>query len=237
MSLRSFFRRLVSDREGIIILAIRCLLLLAIAGSIYEFNWLAVFVSTVALILSVVPELIRKRYSITLPRSIQVFIIVFIFAALFLGEMQSFYQKFWWWDSMLHLLSGIALGFSGFLIVYILYKTGRFSASPFLLSILAFSFALAIGTLWEIFEFSMDGLLGLDMQKSRNLCIEGVVTCDTRLGVVDTMRDLMLDAVGSLYAVTIGYLYLNNRPVNFFKRLVREFEQNNRHLFRVSRKD
>jgi uncharacterized membrane protein YjdF len=236
MPVKEFFRRVTRDRESLIIASIRALLVLAIAGSIYELNWLAVFVSALALGLSIVPELIRKRYQITLPRSIQVFIIVFIFAALFLGEMQSFYEKFWWWNSLLHLLSGIALGFSGFLIVYILHKTGRFSASPFLLSIFAFCFAVAIGTLWEIFEFTMDSILGLDMQKSRNLCAT-LTNCDTRLGVVDTMRDLILDALGAFSAVVVGYLYLNNRPITFFKHLVHEFELKNHHLFHTTKQD
>jgi hypothetical protein len=227
----SLFRRLIHNRESLIIVSIQALLVLAIAGSIYELNWLAVFVSTLALVLSIIPELIRKRYSITLPRLIQVFIIVFIFASIFLGEMQSFYEKFWWWDSLLHLLSGTALGFSGFLIVYILDKAGRFSASPLLLSILAFCFAFAIGALWEIFEFMMDTIFGLDMQKSRNLCSATIATCDTRLGVIDTMRDLILDAIGALFAVTIGFLYLKNHSFVFFKQLVHEFEQKNNHLF------
>jgi hypothetical protein len=194
---------------------------------------MSLFVSILALTLSFVPELIRKKYKISLPRFIQVFIIIFIFASLFLGEIQSFYQRFWWWDSLLHLLSGVALGFSGFLIVYILDKTGRFSSSIFLMSTLAFCFALAIGTLWEIFEFFMDTFFGLDMQKSKNLCAELSGVCDTRLGLIDTMIDLVLDSLGALYAVTIGYFYLKNEnSPKLFRNLVKEFESRNIHLFK-----
>ncbi len=235
MSFSTIFNYISKNRESLIILSIRIFLALAVVGSIYEQNWLAVFVSALALSLSAIPELVRKQYNVTLPYSFQMFIIVFIFAALFLGEMQSFYEKFWWWDSLLHLFSGIALGFSGFLIVYILEKTERFSSSPFLLSVLAFCFALAIGALWEIVEFTIDSIFGLDMQKSRNLCVHAIAACDTRLGVIDVMRDLILDALGALYAVIVGYLFLTKRHVTVFKRLVHDFEQKNIHLFKKTK--
>ena len=198
---------------------------------------MSLFVGILALVLSFIPELLEKKYKLTLPRFIQVFIIIFIFASLVLGEMQSFYQRFWWWDSLLHLLSGVALGFTGFLIVYILDKTGRFSANIFLKCTLAFCFALAIGTIWEIFEFVMDTFFNLDMQKSRNLCYAGKYLCNTRLGVIDTVVDLILDALGSLYAVTIGYFYLKNEKSPYlFKNLIKEFELKNRHLFKIMKK-
>lgn len=235
MRFKEVILKIIANRQSIIIGAIRFFLGLAVLGSIYELNWLALFVSVLTLVLSFSPEFFRRRYRIDLPRFLQFFIIVFIFAGLFLGEARSFYEKYWWWDSLLHLLSGVALGFAGFLIVYILYKTGKFKTSPVLLSVLAFCFALAMGSLWEIFEFFMDHFLRLDMQKARNLCELGAVYCDTRLGVVDTMRDLMLDALGALAASITGYLYLKKKSPSFFQELVKEFEEKNKHLF-VKRK-
>lgn len=206
-------------------------------GSIYELNWISLFISVLTLSLSFVPDIVRRRYQIVLPRFLQVFVIIFIFSGLFLGEARNFYSKFWWWDSLLHLLSGIALGFAGFLIIYILYKTGKFTARPALLAGLAFCFALALGALWEIFEFLLDNTLSLNMQKARDLCALGTFYCDTRLGVVDTMYDLILDAAGALYASVTGYFYLNRKTPSLFHRLVREFEEKNRRLFRKKRLD
>lgn len=223
----------IANRQKIITGAVRFFLALAVLGSIYELNWMALFVSFLALVLSFSPEFFRRRYRIVLPRFLQAFIIVFVFAALFLGEVRSFYLKYWWWDSLLHLLSGIALGFAGFLIVYILRKTGKFMTSPALLATLAFCFALAMGALWEIFEYLTDQFFRLDMQKARNLCEVGAVYCDTRLGVADTMRDLILDAIGALYASITGYFYLLRKKFSssFLHGLIKEFEEKNRHLF------
>ena len=131
---------IIAQRQSLITGAIRLFLLLAVLGSIYELNWISLFISVLTLSLSFVPDIVRRRYQIVLPRFLQVFVIIFIFSGLFLGEARNFYSKFWWWDSLLHLLSGIALGFAGFLIIYILYKTGKFTARPALLAGLALCF-------------------------------------------------------------------------------------------------
>lgn len=217
-----------------VIFLIRLSLILAIFGSIYERIWMALFVSILTLFLTFIPNIIKNKYNIELPTFLQVFIIAFIYASLFLGEVHNFYHKFWWWDSLLHFLSGIALGFAGFLILYILYKTKKLKASPFLITVLVFSFAMAMGAIWEIFEFLMDEFFGFDMQKARNLCVEGYY-CDSRVGVIDTMIDLILDALGALLACTIGYLFLKGKKIFFFGEIVKEFETKNKQLFKKSK--
>ncbi len=228
---KKYIVKVIANRNRIAIGAIRLILFAEVLASIYEFNWMALFISFLALVLSFSPEFFRRRYQIVLPTFFQFFIIVFIFATLFLGESQSFYYKYWWWDSLLHLFSGVALGFTGFLIVHLLHKTGGFNARPVLFAVLAFCFALAAGTLWEIFEYFSDRFLSLNMQKAKNLCEIGATYCDTHLGVVDTMRDLILDTIGALYASVVGYLYLIRKTPSFFERLLSEFEDKNKHLF------
>lgn len=221
----------MANRQKIIINSVKLLLFAAVLASVYEMNWMSLFVSVLTLILTYVPEILSRRYNVVLPSIFQIFVILFLFASIFLGEARSFYQKFWWWDSLLHLFSGIALGFLGFLIIYVLYKTGKFQASPILLAVLAFCFALAMGALWEIFEYLMDNFLNLNMQKSRYLCEAEAIYCNTRLGVRDTMRDLQLDAIGSFLAAITGYGYLKKKTPFFIHRLVKEFEEKNQHLF------
>ena len=155
---------------------------------------------------------------------------MFIYASVFLGEVKGYYTRFWWWDSVLHAFSGLGLGFVGFLILYVLYKTGKFKANPKLIVLFSFCFALALGALWEIFEFGMDSFFGLDMQRSRNLeTIYGY--CDTRLGVLDTMWDLILDALGALIASIAGYFYIIKGEVPIIDNLVKKFEKKNPDLF------
>jgi hypothetical protein len=133
---------------------------------------------------------------VRLPLEFEVLLNVFIFASIFLGEVGGFYTRFWWWDAVLHTSSGLALGFIGFLILYSLYRADRLDARPALIAVFSFCFALALGVLWEVFEFAADSIVGSDMQKS---------------GLVDTMWDLIVDAVGALIAAISGYAYMAYR--------------------------
>jgi hypothetical protein len=65
-----------------------------------------------------------------------------------------------------------------------------------LIAVFAFIFGLAIGAIWEIYKFSMDTLVGTNMQKS---------------GLVDTMSNLIVDMLGAGTASIIGYVYLKRK--------------------------
>lgn len=146
-------------------------------------------------------------------------ILLFLFAANYLGELGAYYQKFWWWDLMLHAISGIILGFSGFLLVYILNKEEKVNVilSPFFMSMFAFCFAVSMGALWEIYEFGMDSIFGLNMQKS---------------GLVDTMWDLIVDSIGALVAAVYGYLYERYGRGSAFKKNITKFLSLNQSIFK-----
>lgn len=103
----------------------------------------------------------------TIPTEFQILAIIFVFAALFLGEVRSFYARFWRWDIALHTSSGLLLGIVGFLLVDVLNEHERidFHMHPRFVALFAFVFAVAVGALWEIFEFGMDRIIGTNMQK------------------------------------------------------------------------
>ncbi len=208
---------------------IKITLLLAIPLAVYEQNWMALFVTLLTLLLVFLPGIFEKKYNINLIDEFEVIIIIFIYAGLFLGEARGYYTRFWWWDSLLHAFSGIALGFAGFLILYILYKTGRLKTSLKFIALLSFCFAVALGALWEIFEFLVDSFFGANMQKARGLGT--VYYCDTRLGVMDTMWDLILNSLGALFASVTGYFYLKKGEMPILKRIVEKFETKNPALF------
>lgn len=184
-------------------------LIIALGISIYMQSWMNTFVSSLALIFTFFPTWIEKRYGIDIPDEFETFVVLFIYASLYLGEVQGFYFKFWWWDILLHFFSAIALGFIGLSIWFILYKGKKIKTNPFLISLLAFSFAISIGAIWEIFEFTMDQLLGLNMQKS---------------GLVDTMWDLIVDTAGAFITSAIGYIYLKKENPRFLKRFKNLFQ-------------
>ncbi len=210
-------------------------LLIAFPISIWEQNWLNSFLIALTFGLFSVTQVIQDKYNFKLPGELQLLLIVFIYAGVFLGGVRDFYYRFDWFDSLLHAISGIGLGFLGFLIPYSLYKTGKMKASPFLIAIFGFCFALSLGAVWEIFEFGMDEFFGLNMQKARNLdVVYGYF--DTRLGVLDTMYDLILDALGALVASVAGYLYLKNGEFFLFDRLIEKVEKKNPKHFKSDAK-
>ena len=196
---------------------LRLTLVIAIAIGVLNQRWLLVFSTSLVLVLTYLPYFIERRYKIYLPIEFESVIILFIYASLFLGEIRSYYAKFWWWDIVLHTSSSIAIGFAGFLILYVLYYKYRIDSKPIWLVVFAFCFGLAIGSLWEIFEFSMDHLVGTSMQKS---------------GLRDTMADLIVDAIGSGLTSFIGYFYLQGRKAPVFGRLLKNFKAENPEYFK-----
>ncbi|MFT4326908.1 MAG: hypothetical protein ACMXYK_05385 [Candidatus Woesearchaeota archaeon] len=199
----------------------RVLLIIALVIEVFNGRWMLFFVTLLALFLSCFPYFFEKRYRMHIPPEIHAFIVIFIYASIYLGEVHDFYYRFWWWDSVLHAVSGFVLGIIGFGILYALFKGKKLSAKPGTIVFLSFCFALAMGTIWEIFEFAMDTFFGLNMQK---------VHIGT--GVTDTMIDLILDALGALVASILGYFYLKKGDSKIYNRLVTYFEKKNPELFK-----
>ena len=184
----------LTDRAGIgFVVFTQIALLGALALALYERAWLTLFICAAAIIVVWAPSLLAGNLRVHFPLEFDLLLNIFIYASIFLGEIRGYYTRFWWWDIVLHAGSGIALGFLGFLILYSLYLGGRLKISPFLLALFSFCFALALGALWEIFEFALDSWFGFNMQKS---------------GLRDTMWDLIVDAAGALLIAISGFLYV-----------------------------
>jgi len=124
------------------------------------------------------------------------------------------------------------LGFAGFLILYILYKTERLKASPFFIVLSAFCFAVALGALWEIFEFGVDHFFEADMQRSRFTIEEIREYGSSRIAIYDTMWDMILNSIGALIASVAGFFYLKKGETPILKKLVKKFEEKNPDLFK-----
>lgn len=209
-----------------------------IAFTLWKGYWEVLWVSVMTLILFLLPTFFAKRNKISIPAPFQMVITMFIFLSMYLGEIHGFFRKFTWWDTMLHSTSAVILAYIGFLLIYTLNKDSRAHVrlSPIFMALFSFCFAMTIGALWEIFEYGVDAILGVDMQKARNLeQIYGVF--DTRLGVLDTMRDLIVDAIGAFIVSLIGYLHLTckNTKDSTFWRLHRRFIEENPDLFEDSK--
>ena len=151
-----------------------------------------------------IPSILEKKWELEIPPIIYISYLIFLYCSIVLGEVRSFYYNGPHWDTMLHLFSGTMLGIIGFSIIHILNKkTNLLNLSPMFVCLFSFCFAVTIGVLWEIYEFSFDGLLNLNMQK---FSLNDGTSLIGRKALYDTMKDLLIDVSGASVAALIGYL-------------------------------
>ncbi len=162
------------------------------------------FECVLGLVLMALPSIVEKRIALRIPGNIYIIYVVFIYCAIYLGEVWSFFYRFSYWDVLLHSFSGIALGAMGFTVVEFLNKDERvrMSLSPFFVAFFAFCFAMAFGALWEICEFTIDGIFGVNMQK---FALSDGTPFVGRQALSDTMEDLIVDGLGALASTALGY--------------------------------
>lgn len=130
-------------------------------------NYESTFVCVLVLILFMLPRFVERNFRIELPSTLEIIILVFIFAAEILGELKSYFITYPHWDSMLHTTTGFISAAFGFAMVDLLNrnKPQHFKLSPVFLALVAFCFSMTVGVLWEFFEFTCDQVMHTDMQK------------------------------------------------------------------------
>lgn len=225
----------------IVYVVLRVLVILMMILQIFNRNYENVFLCALTLILLVMPSFIQVRLKIELPTALEIIILFFIFAAEILGEIQSYYIRFPFWDTVLHTMNGFLAAAIGFALVDILNRSKKisFQLSPAYMAVVAFCFSMTIGVIWEFFEFGMDIIFGLDMQKDTivnsihsvmldptnsniPIGIEGITDVVVNgqslglggyldIGLIDTMKDLLVNFVGAVVFSIIGFFYVKSR--------------------------
>ena len=190
---------------------LRLAVLVILVAQFLNRNFENVFLCILTLVLFLVPTFIERKIHVDLPDTLEVIILLFIFAAEILGEIQAYYITFPYWDTMLHTLNGFLCAAIGFALVDILNRSERFSItlSPLFLAITAFCFSMTVGVLWEFFECLMDQLFLLDMQKDSVIQTISTVTLDPTGGNHPTaIRGItgliVVTADGSQHALGLG---------------------------------
>lgn len=165
---------------------------------IFNRNYENVLLCVLTLVLFMLPSAFERRLHIDLPDTLEIIILLFIYAAEVLGEISSFYIRFPYWDTILHTMNGFLCAAIGFALVEILNREERvaLSLSPFFMAVTAFCFSMTIGVLWEFFEFSMDHFFLMDMQKDTILNTISTVNLDpdngTRAVIIKGIQDVIL---------------------------------------------
>ena len=151
------------------------------------------------------PGLLEHKINIIIPSRMMIAYALFLYAAIYLGEFRDFYYVIPHWDNILHGFSGGMLGSLGFSLIVLLNKTDRVHLSPIFVALFALCFAVSIGVIWEIYEFTVDGILGLNMQK---YALRDGTPLIGRDAVADIMHDLIIDTIGAGIISVLGYISL-----------------------------
>ena len=146
---------------------LRLIVLATLVSSILRGEYESAFICLLVLVLFMLPFFIQQNFGIELPSTLEIIILLFIFAAEILGELKCYFITFHHWDTMLHTTTGFLCAATGFALIDILNRNSRikFQLSPIYVALVAFCFSMTVGVLWEFFEFGMDRLFQMDMQK------------------------------------------------------------------------
>ena len=169
------------------------------------------------------PTFVSRKYKVQIPTNMYMLYVIFLYGAIFLGEVRNFYYNVPHWDTILHTFSGAMIGALGFSFVSLMNKEENIplNLTPFFVAFFAFCFAVTLGVIWEIYEFTFDGILGLNMQK---FALEDGTGLIGRAALSDTMKDLVVDAIGAFVMSVIGYISLKYKKGWVEKLLIKKEE-------------
>lgn len=220
---------------------LRLIVVAELVLSILRGEYESAFICLLVLILFILPFFIQQNFGIQLPTTLEIIILLFIFAAEILGELEGYFITYPNWDTMLHTTTGFLCAATGFALIDILNRNSRikFQLSPIYVALAAFCFSMTVGVLWEFFEFDMDRLFHLDMQKdtvvqsitsvmldptnsNTPITIDGIHSVAVNgndlgfdgyldIGLYDTMEDLFVNFIGAVTFSVIGYFYIKHR--------------------------
>jgi len=104
------------NRKTFIVYSIlRVLVIVVMILQLFNHNFENAFLCVLTLVLMIVPGILQVTFKIEFPSTLEIIILLFIFAAEILGEISSFYIYFPHWDTILHTINGFlcaALGMS-----------------------------------------------------------------------------------------------------------------------------
>lgn len=165
---------------------------------------------SLALLVMFLPSVLQRKLSLDIPNYMFVMYFVFLYCAVYLGEVHHFYFVVPNWDVYLHMFSGAMLGALGFSLISILNEEERVNMhlSPFFIAFFAFCFALACSVVWEIYEFVVDSVAALNMQK---YALEDGTLLIGRAALLDTMEDMIVALIGSLIVCVWGFVNLKRK--------------------------
>lgn len=226
---------------------LRFIVILFLLGNLINGRYENAFVCFLTLILFLLPFILEEKLNIELPSTLEIIILLFIFAAEILGEVHAFYQVVDNWDNILHTINGFIMGAIGFSFVNLLNNIPNIhmKLSPIFVVFVSFCFSMTIGVLWEFGEFACDKIMKTDAQKDTYVSevysvmfdetnSNQVIKKDTSnvivngekwegyldIGLIDTMVDMFVNFLGAIIFSIFGYFYLTNDKFKIVENLL-----------------
>lgn len=222
-------------------IVLRLIVIVSLVFALVRGNFENAVLCVAMLLLLLAPSFIEKSFSVELPSVLEIIIMCFAFSHAILGEIGCFYVKVPWWDTMLHTLNGFLCAGVGFSLIDLLNrdKRFRFELSPVYVALVAFCFSMTVGVLWEFFEFGSDMIFKTDMQKdtvirsitsvaldptksNTPVTVDGITSVVVNgrelgvggyldIGLIDTMKDLIVNFIGAVVFSIFGFIYIKYR--------------------------
>ena len=250
----------------IVYVTLRALVILVMILQIFNRNYEGVFYCILTLILLMIPSFIQMELKIELPTTLEIFILIFIFAAEILGEIGSYYTKVANWDTMLHTINGFLAAAISLVDILNRNEKVKVQLSPLFMAVVAFCFSMTIGVMWEFWECGMDLFLGMDMQKDtivhsistvmleptggnrvvhidniKNTAVNGMelgLGGYLDIGLIDTMKDLFVNFIGAVVFSIIGFFYVKQRGKGkFANRFIPRIKDENADFLKIVEED
>lgn len=194
-------------------------------SGLIKWDMITIFACVLSLVFMVITNIIGKK--LKFGNDIKILIYVFILSTEVLGEIYHFYVDVWWFDIIMHTYFAFIISYAGLYLI----RYFKIKGSIYFVILFVFSFAMMTESVWEIFEFSMDRVIGTDMQKdtiirdinstylSENIYVDKVMVNDIDfmdryggyldIGLYDTISDMICTVVGSFMFIVIMKKRLN----------------------------
>lgn len=200
-----------SPRVRLVYVLLRLSVIAVMIAQIFNRDFENVMLCVLTLFLLILPSILERRLKIELPDTLQIIVLLFIYAAEILGEIRAFYVTFPFWDTMLHTMNGFLAAAIGFSLIDMLNRSNRitFTLSPLYVALVSFCFSMTVGVMWEFFECFMDQLFLFDMQKDSVVTAIGSVMLDPAasnnvIHISDIQDVIIVHSDGTQEALGVG---------------------------------
>ncbi|MCR4593605.1 MAG: hypothetical protein K5761_00950 [Clostridiales bacterium] len=150
-----------------------------------------------------------RSFIIEVPFSSQTALNIFIFVAVVIGSTLNNRTTFHHFDIFTHFVAGFASAWFGYDFANIIFRK-RGVLGPGMSAFTSLTFALSLSVGWEIYEFSMDTIYGLNLQNKES-------------GITDTMVDFIMCAIGAVTGM-LFITFLRNGIIGRNKEAVIEYK-------------